>query len=156
MNNEAAEAAAAEPAAAVANPSTDEVLASILAKAMRAAEHTGDFVITQAPDIVRQLIMYNTIATAFWLCFFIAMLITGLLAIRWGHKVANHSLIQDATLQARYAKIARDQNHFVAYVMGAVFSAIGALATVKHTLILIKLLVAPKVWLIEYAAELVK
>ena len=43
---------------------TDKQIAEILKKGLEAAEKSGNFVIEQAPDLVKQLITYKTVETS--------------------------------------------------------------------------------------------
>lgn len=110
-----------------------------------------DFVIAEIPDILRQLITYNTIYH-------------GLL-----------SLLGFVLLGFAYWNLRKSRNHFMLRVTNettgceahgayGVFRALiaafllycGSVYLSEHLFEFIKLLVAPKIWLIEYGAHLVK
>lgn len=123
------------------NPETTEILNLALRKAIDVASKTGEFVVEQTPDVVQQLIVFNTAAYATKLA--IGVTITG--ALGW--------LIK---------KIIKHIDDFEEFGIVTTFaSGVGIVLMLMFSVIpnlfnLMKITLAPKVWLLEYAASLIK
>lgn len=118
------------------------------------ATETKDFVVAQAPDVVQQLLRYE-----FWTSLgqqmsvvfgFLALLVFGahLLKYRW-------FIVTD------YSESQKNERELPSIVIGCICSVIGIFGTVipllcTTTLVWFKVAVAPKIFLIEYAANLIK
>lgn len=118
----------------------DELKAEALAKVLNAAQATGDFVLEQAPQVIKQLLVYNAVEKGVVIAALIAVICGCLYGVKkcigWLKDTDGASLV------------------------GVVILSIAALGcswgVVSNALDLIKILVAPKVWLLEYAASLVR
>ena len=128
----------------------DEAIAKVLETALNGLQKTGEFVVEQAPDLVRQLILYKTATYAVALLFGLILLSITLVSIR-------------KLLKARKAYIASRGGYadafayeFPAALIGFVGGGSGLALISTNTFNLIKITLAPKVWLLEYAAALVR
>ena len=124
---------------------TDQQLAEILKKGLEAAEKTGNFVVEQAPDLIQQLIVWKTCEYIFWILISIAFLFS---VYKW-HKSA----------MKRYDDFDGfcDKIEFFIYCIYAiVVILIFGIALFNSFFNLIQILLAPKIWLIEYATNLIK
>lgn len=122
----------------------DQQLAEILKKGLEAAEKTGNFVVEQAPDLIQQLIVWKTCEYIFLILISIAFLFS---IYKW-YKSA----------MKRYD----DLDNFIDEPEVLVFSIysiavilIFGIALFQSFFNLIQILLAPKIWLIEYAANLI-
>lgn len=126
------------------NPETTEILNGALRKAIEVASKTGEFVVQQAPDVVQQLIVWKTAAYALELVISVVFTAWMVWIIRKLHKSVDY-----------------DSYEAPPYIIGMVFAALfGACSTLFCSLpsafALLKITLAPKVWLLEYAAALIK
>lgn len=128
----------------------DEAIAKVLETALNGLQKTGEFVVEQAPDVVRQLIAFHT---AYYVLFVA-------LAVVW--YVVGYTVTYQI-VKRRKAYIAKREYHYsdtVGYEISGAFCAVGttlgATAMLCTNVInLLKITLAPKVWLLEYAASLV-
>lgn len=128
----------------------DEAIAKVLETALTGLQKTGEFVVEQAPDLVRQLILYKTATYAVALLFGLILLSITLVSIR-------------KLLKARKAYIASRSGYadasayeLPAALIGLVGGGSGLALISTNTFNLIKITLAPRVWLLEYAASLVR
>ena len=124
---------------------TDQQLAEILKKGLEAAEKTGNFVVEQAPDLIQQLIVWKTCEYIFLILISIAFLFS---IYKWCKSAMK-----------RYG----DLNNFIdepEFLMFSIYSIVVILifgiALFKSFFNLLQVLLAPKIWLIEYATNLIK
>lgn len=153
MAEEAVAAPAAVAEASAGPTDTDKVLAVILQKALTAAEKTGQFVVEQAPDVVRQLLVYNTAINVFWTALGLILLTQLPSAIRSTVRYARIMDDYDFTAQARGDACVKFGFGLTRSLCGAILGTILFCDNFNET---IKLIFAPKVWLIEYAAALLR
>lgn len=119
---------------------TDKVVAEVLTKAMEAAQATGAFVVEQAPDVVQQLLLYYTVRewaeTTLWATLGGFMLYKGVRLFKKG-----------------WAEDDEDQ-----FMPGGILICVASpitFAGICNFFSALKITLAPKVWLLEYAARLV-
>lgn len=127
-------------------PSKDELLAKGLQELINLYNAGKDFAIEQVPDVIKQLIIYNISIRIVWVVVAIAAMIA---LWRWGGKML---ALHKAQTNPYY------DGGFMALTV--VFRGLGVIGggaiLLKNLLVLLKLTLAPKVWLLEYAAQLVK
>lgn len=126
------------------SPETDKALANILQKGLELAEKTGHFIVDQTTDVVQQFIYWR-------LCMHsIYVLVSGIVLYilyrwikqvwKWGNEETDY-----------------DGGALMFALIILIISIAGAgIFFISNLLDVIKLIVAPKVYLIEYAVELVK
>ena len=124
---------------------TDRQLAEILKKGLEAAEKTGNFVVEQAPDLIQQLIVWKTCEYIFFIIISIAFMFS---LYKW-HKSAMKRY-------DNYDNFCGKIESFIYGVYAIVVILIFGIALFKSFFDLIQILLAPKIWLIEYAANLIK
>ena len=124
---------------------TDQQLAEILKKGLEAAEKTGNFVVEQAPDLIQQLIVWKT-------CEYIFSILISIAFLFYIYKWCKSAM-------KRYG----DLNNFIdepEFFMFSIYSIVVILmfgtALFTSFFNLLQILLAPKIWLIEYAANLIK
>lgn len=152
-----AEEAVAAPAVAAEAPAvqtdTDKVLAVILQKALIAAEKTGQFVVEQAPDVVRQLLVYNLVINIFWTALGLILMIQLPFAVRSTVRYGRIMDDREYSTDVRSSACVKFGFGIARSVFGGAFGGIFFLSNFSETM---KLIFAPKVWLIEYAAALLR
>lgn len=117
----------------------EEVLATVLQKAMEVAEKTGDFVTEQAPDVVQQLLVWK-LAQA---------LVVGLMCAVVFFTCAYHVY--------RVLRAERPEEwHGPVAMMCVIFGTPSFMMMVPYLLEALQIWLAPKVYLIEYTANLLK
>ena len=124
---------------------TDQQLAEILKKGLEAAEKTGNFVVEQAPDLIQQLIVWKTCEYIFLIIISIAFMFS---LYRW-HKSALN----------RYDNYDNFRDKIESFIYGVYAIAvilIFGIALFQSFFNLFQILLAPKMWLIEYATNLIK
>ena len=123
---------------------TDQQLAYILKKGLEVAEKTGNFVVEQAPDLIQQLIVWKTCEYIFWILISIAFLFS---IYKW-YKSA----------MKRYDDLDNfiDETEFLAFFTYSItVILILGIALFHGFFNLLQILLAPKIWLIEYATNLI-
>lgn len=129
-----------------------------------AAKKTGDFVLEQAPDVVHQLLTYYTLYYAVWITVWsILLLLSGRIvyimiaaqkATR-GDTYANGEY--DIITPAKFPRVAQwdDTPRGMLGILGSAIAVVSFFSLGSNGSNLLKILVAPKIWLIEYASKLV-
>lgn len=131
---------------------TDEAIASALEAALRAAETTGTFVVEQAPDVVQQLLLFSTVKYAGLTLAFSATTAAVVILAAKSIKVAKNK--RDANPDSW-----RDIDDYGEFWVGCtsyVVATATGIAAICYAMSLLKITLAPKVWLLEYAASLAK
>lgn len=124
---------------------TDEQLAEILKKGLEAAEKKGNFVVEQAPDLIQQLIVWKT-------CEYILLILISVGLILSIKKWYNSAI-------KRYGDFDDfiDSVEFVGFsIYSIIVIPIFGIALFHSFFNLVQILLAPKIWLIEYATNLIK
>ena len=124
---------------------TDQQLAEILKKGLEAAEKTGNFVVEQAPDLIQQLIVWKTCEYIFLIIISIAFMFS---LYKW-HKSA---MKRYDDFDGFYIKT----EFFIYCIYAIVVILIFGIGLFQSFFNLLQILLAPKIWLIEYAANLIK
>lgn len=133
-----------------ANEQLQQRLVSILDYVESSAKTATDFAITQATDVAQQIIYWNMAMSAFWALGILLIMIgvfhlTGRIR-KWGEKYkpqASYDSDDEAALAIGWA--------------GQVGSlAIGTIGVLYNCAQVVKLIVAPKLFLLEYVADLIK
>lgn len=132
---------------------TDEVLAKVLEKALAVAEKTGNFVVEQAPDVVQQLIVYNTVINLFWTLLGVLLLFLSPYLVGRSFKFHRDSSNYDLNSVTRDEAGIKGGISLGSAIMSAFMGVLFFSTNFSDTM---KLLFAPKVWLLEYAATLIK
>ena len=126
------------------NSETDKQIAEILKKGLEAAEKSGNFVIEQAPDLVKQLITYKTIETS--ICVLIEITLMYLIFRYFKYLYKKNNENSDF--------ITENEFHIGGIIINFVLSIFCFFAFIGDVSILIQLIFAPKIYLLEYIAKL--
>ena len=124
---------------------TDQQLAEILKKGLEAAEKTGNFVVEQAPDLIQQLIVWKTCEYIFLILISIAFLFS---IYKWYKSAMKRYDDLDNFIDK--------PEFFVFSIYSIVVILIFVIALFQSFFNLFQILLAPKIWLIEYATNLIK
>jgi len=127
---------------------TDKQLAEILKKGLETAEKTGNFIVEQAPDLIRQLLIWKTVEYSVYVILGISLI---RYFYRWTKKVSK--------------EMKENEDDFEDYFMDSfanILITIGQLSLLITGIILIaenlqdliQIVFAPKIYLIEYSAKL--
>ena len=128
------------------NEKTAELINEILQKGIKAAEITGDFAIEQAPEVIQQLLLWKGIHS-FVEWFFIGVVMG----------VLNWWVLKKKELPYLSGKDGCSDNwEFGPILIINVLCAFLSLAWLFGSNDWLKIWVAPKLFLLEYAASLVK
>ena len=137
------------------NEQLQAAVAAMITKAVGAFEKGADFMSDQIPDVVHQLLMWNMVYYAL-LCVtgvvsLIALIYFNYRQVKWWMgdvQVSGYG--GEKRIESRNIKYAPAQmlNIIQAFPIAAIFKFIN--------IEWLKIWIAPKVWLIEYAANLVK
>jgi len=123
---------------------TDEVLSKAVEKGIAFAEKTGNFVIEQAPDLLQEFYNWHICSNIFGICL-------GLLLCFLGYKIPFLWITKkekeyfDDKYFNRYSEEA-----FVGWIVFSIFNLIGLIFLFHSIYELVFILVAPKLYLIEY------
>lgn len=139
-------ASAAETAPVVATTASTVTLESSLVSIIQSVQ-TGvqagvTFLSAEIPDVLRQLLMWKMVKAIFYGVVYIVLMVVSLYFLRMTHKAEPYRADNPALALG-----------WLACLLSAVFFLF---ATAKTVLVSIQIWIAPKVWLIEYAASLVK
>ena len=125
------------------SPETDKQIANILSKALEMAERTGTFIIDQTVDVLQQLVLWRICFHSLRIVLFAGLIFAAYKMIKY----LNALVIEHD-----------EDTYIVAFIFGYIISVIvivfSLIALWIHIEDLVQLLVAPKVYLIEYAVEL--
>jgi hypothetical protein len=132
----------------------DEVKTKLLAKALEWLQTTEEFVIEQAPQIAQEILYWGLAQNVFYAVLYGGAFIFFLLWFFKGNQIQKISdLFKEDTDQSITAG-------FIRLVFSAImgFLSVVALpwAAIDRTLASIKILVAPRLYLIEYISDLLK
>lgn len=135
---------------------TDKVVAEILTKAMEAAQATGAFVVEQGHDVVQQLLLFHTIKSWGYVGLGLVFMAAAYPLGKSGIKAAKKDVAERTKGFYGTIRTLTDSGYFWAGNGSAVAAAfIGLMMVSFNFLDAIKITLAPKVWLLEYAARLV-
>jgi hypothetical protein len=115
----------------------------MLSALISAATQAGDFIKDQIPLVIQELLAFNTVKYAVLVVVGAAVTAVGVFWIRYCLK--KYEEADDEWSDWNFATIP-----------GFVAAPIGVTILVVYVVSLLKITIAPRVWLIEYAAELVR
>jgi hypothetical protein len=137
-------------AAAVAEPALLQALATMINKTVEAAQAGGQFVIDQVPDVIRQLLLYKAVESGLLCLLGITMVITGITGILYARKkiIGN----TEGWVSAYYKNTWSDWSCII--VWGSIFTLMGGIAVTALNWDWLEIVLAPKLYLIEYGVKL--
>ena len=127
---------------------TDKQLAEILKKGLETAEKTGNFIVEQAPDLIRQLLIWKTVEYSVYVILGISLIIY---FYRWTKKVSKEMKENEDDFEDYF----RDSFANILIAIGQLsLLIIGMMLIAENLQDLIQIVFAPKIYLIEYSAKL--
>lgn len=121
-----------------------QALAQLLERAVSGIDATVAFSQAQIPDVVQQLLLWHTVSSALWSLLAVALLLPPVFGYWWLIRVY------------RRGDLSADDTTFIAGFGGLITVFILATSLMIVDLSWLKIMLAPKLYLLEYAAELVK
>lgn len=163
-------------------PTLQASLATIIQQVQSTVATGVDFLKQEVPDVIKQLLVWKAVLSAVWAGVHTFLTIVGVVALRNAIKViyeqsrlesveaAAQEVLSETRGEERQAlkvKYTLAQAESAAHmgkvvigcVLGVIFTIVGIAAFCNiwgHFLTVVQIYIAPKVWLIEYAASLVK
>lgn len=132
--------------AAAPQSDMDKALVTAINGLIEGATATKDFVVEQAPDVIRQFLTWKFAEAAVWAAFG---------AIIMGLVIFGNTVVWKITSTEDWEREAFGWRFFT-FGISLVAFVPSVLCTIKNGLIMLKISVAPKVFLLEYAASLIK
>ena len=124
------------------NDQLQPALAEILNKSMSGIDAASEFLLAETPEVIQQLLLWYAVYSGIWFIICCLALLSVILSIKWAIKHEKKADYHDAGMYATFAGF---------------YTAIIFLITVfTIDLDWLKIWIAPKIWLIEYAASLAK
>jgi hypothetical protein len=131
------------------NEQTENLINQALAGAIENAVQAKDFVLSEAPEVLEQLILFKTVEHCFFCVFGIALVATFFFLIKPFIKACND--VDDAPYDKEGLFILKS----ILYgVFGIISIIIGLILFSNNLVPAMKVIFAPKIYLIEYAAQL--
>ena len=126
---------------------TDEVLSEVVKKALIVAEKTGEFAIEQAPLLLKEFYSWHIAKNSLGILFGVLIIIIGYnLRKLWGKKVdKDYDKDWNEVVLNGYAS--EEISTWLSIILSSIF---GLMLLIKCTYSLVFILVAPKLYLIEY------
>lgn len=116
-----------------------EMLVKMIDFTVQSMNDVIEFSKQQIPDVIHQLLMWKATNAGVWMIFGIIFLV---LAFMWGKKVNKW--------------IAEDPDAIPAHIPTLILLVIGGYNFIDNLLTILQIVVAPKIYLIEYASDLIK
>jgi len=116
----------------------DEKLVEVIEQAQKLGNDAFLFGKEQVPEVVEQLLRWKLVEALIYGACFLPLIISGIMLWRLAGK------IEDSDEKG------------TAFFIGLILNALGCLGAVSKVLIALQIYIAPKVFLIEYAARLMK
>ena len=127
------------------NETLQKAVAVMIEKAVSGVDTAMNFLVAEIPDVIHQLLVWNLVKSVVTVVACLAVLFGIYLVVRFINKKAEESEHSD---------------HFPTVIEGVLLGGLGGVPCVlgisHYTLNALQIWLAPKVWLIEYAAKLVK
>ena len=127
----------------------DQQLANMINKAMQGAEQAGEFLVSEIPEVVTQLLMWHAVSGLVWA-------IIGLLGITIALFIVRPNLWKEDGKMYDTRKSEPTGTCVWRCILCIIIGFFGFGNFFANFMTPIQIWVAPKVWLIEYAASLAK
>ena len=127
------------------NEQLQQALTAILNKTMQGVDAGASFLSDQLPDVIHQLLVYKAASSAIEIVFLLLFLVGHVLFWRYYMKTENE-FWKDG-----YGPAAPT---IVVGIVGGLLSVIFVIAIIVDIQIIVQIWLAPKIYLIEYAAKL--
>lgn len=135
------------------NETYQQALSEILLSTIGTVKEAKDFVLAELPDVVQQLLMWKMVESIFYSVLSLSLVVISVFYWRWVIKSRN----ADWTRELRNKNEPSD-SYMAAVIVGGIVTAlvVAPIVLINFNFDWVQILVAPKIYLIEYVAELVK
>lgn len=131
-----------------------EVLLNLVTKAANGLDAAVAFSKEQIPDVVAQLLMWNLVSSALLCLLSILLIIIPPIILCWLFKQLDNKVPR--TVHQKYSDSSGDFDAAVAAtIIGGILSVIFGCVMFFNNFDWLKILIAPKLYLLEYAASLI-
>ncbi len=129
------------------NEELQKALSELVQKSINGIDTTTSFIEAELPDYIYQLLMWHSISQLIYFVFGLSLLLSAAAVLRW--------LVP---AQQRWIDSGREYgDRGLSYILtGVILIFLLALGSCYLNIEWLKIWIAPKVWLIEYAAGLIK
>jgi hypothetical protein len=124
----------------------EQQLAKVVEKSLEVAEKTGDFVIKQAPELLQEFYLWHTVMNGLGVLLLFVPIILWVIFRKVGRKEP-YGYIGNCEV---FGKNYRDGFAISYGIVGVFLSTLCLVSGFKSLIDFIKILVAPKIYLIEY------
>lgn len=129
------------------NKQLEMALAELIDKSMDGIDSASQFLLAEVPEVIQQLLMWHAIESAVFSLLMMALIISVEL---FGLPKYRRAVFSDVRNDAEMA--------YISYYLPSTLLRIGLFIFTwgeLSSLVWLKILIAPKVWLLEYAARLI-
>lgn len=135
------------------NETFKQAVNEILLSTIESVSQAKDFVLAELPDVVQQLLMWKMVESIFYSTISISLTVISVFYWRWVIKSRNADWTRE-----RGNKNEPSDSYMAAVIVGGIVTAlvVAPIVLINFNLDWVQILVAPKIYLIEYVAELVK
>ena len=130
---------------------TDEVLSKAVEKGIELTEKTGNFVIEQAPDLLKEFYQWRIISCIMWIVIAIILFLSGrYFPYLWMKDKIKEAENNEGVFFNRRTSGYMDDGNIPAWITFVALSVTAAAIIISNVYELIYISVAPKLYLIEY------
>ncbi len=134
------------------NEQLQKSLSSLIDKIVKTAENAGDFLISEIPDVVHQLLLWHGVKGAILFVFYACM---------FGLAAYLLKMSKTVTEREGYTWFADNEvdpssGAFFVFCLWVVSAALFLISVLRIDLDWLQIWIAPKVWLLEYAKDIIK
>ena len=126
---------------------TQTIINQTLLDAVSSIKGTSQFVAAQIPDVLHQFLIFRLVFNVTFLVCDLACVIAALMLLRWRCRVA-------APLCGRERFDADDKKQ-MAFMLNVFTIPIGVIAAIICLLHILEIIIAPKIYLLEYAVNMI-
>ena len=123
------------------NEELQKVLAELLSKANNGIDAAGGFLVSEIPEVIYQLLMWHSVKSIFYCVFFIVL------------AIASYRKVNHCFSKAKVSDNNSGEWNVAAFIL-ICFTFLFSCCSISDLLNAVQIWVAPKVWLVEYAARL--
>lgn len=127
----------------------DDALADILLKASESVGNAKEFVLAEVPDVVQQALLWYGVYN-------LVMLFVGILTLIACYKVTKKAFTDFTDKDTVFGKLHYESQGIIwaPVILANIFLPVSAIVNIN--LVWLKIWIAPKIWMLEYAASIVK
>ncbi|MGY2429611.1 hypothetical protein [Pseudomonas tolaasii] len=131
------------------NEQLQQALLAILNKAMSGVEAGVSFLSAEIPDVIHQLLLWKIVSSSL-------LTLLGFCLLFASHRLIRRALRIQAEEAAKGWALQRGELYVATYILGGISGLVGSIMSIGNGLNALQIWIAPKIYLIEYAASLAK